>query len=46
MISREKPFRYNLKRTIFWSVGPNKLDEGGSGTANRLNGADYVWQMP
>ena len=40
-----RPFHYDPKRRLFWSVGPNGIDDGGYDppTGVSLRARDYVW---
>lgn len=43
----DKPLRYDPKRLLIWSVGPNGKDDGGSGKPGRASDddLDYVWRI-
>ncbi|MFI5386217.1 MAG: hypothetical protein ACHQ50_08865 [Fimbriimonadales bacterium] len=39
------PFHFDAKRRIYWSVGENGVDDGGTGGANRYKSPDIVWAI-
>lgn len=42
-----RPFRYDAKRKVIWSAGPDGVDNGGVETANDASakGSDWVYQL-
>ena len=42
----DKPLRFDAKRRIIWSVGPNMIDEGGAGIQKMDFKKDFRWEIP
>ncbi|GAG07746.1 unnamed protein product, partial [marine sediment metagenome] len=42
----DKPLRYDPKRRLIWSVGPDEVDDGGEGKPGDPRGKDYVLAIP